>query len=53
MVLDFPGGPADKNSSASEGGMGLIPGLGRFHMPWGNYAPVPQLLKPMLPECVL
>ena len=33
---DFPGGPMVKNSSANAGGMGLMPGLGRFHTPWGN-----------------
>ena len=27
---DFPGGAVDKNLSASAGGTGLIPGLGRF-----------------------
>ena len=53
MLPNFPGGPVDKNSFANAGGTGLIPGLGRFHMPWGNHAPVPQLLKPMLPEPVL
>ena len=26
--------------------MGLIPGPGRFHTLWSNYARAPQLLKP-------
>ena len=34
--VDFPDGPVVKNLSASAGDMGLILGLGRFHMPWGN-----------------
>ena len=33
---DFPGGPVIKNSSVNAGNIGLIPGLGRFHMPWDN-----------------
>ena len=36
----------DKNPLASAGDMGSIPGPGRFYMPWGNKAHVPQLLKP-------
>ena len=35
-LQDFPDGAVDKNSPANEGDMGLTPGLGRFHMPWGN-----------------
>ena len=34
-------------------GHGLIPGLGGFHMPGGNQAHVPQLLKPACLEPVL
>jgi len=30
---DFPGGPVVKNGPVNAGDMGLIPGLGRFHMP--------------------
>ena len=30
----FPGGPVVKNPSANAGGGGLIPDLGRPHMPW-------------------
>ena len=34
--------------------MGLMPGPGRFHMTWGIWAHVPQLLKPRcLRACVL
>ena len=35
-----------KNSPANLGDMGLIPGLGRFHMLQSNKAHVPQLLSP-------
>ena len=31
IIMDFPGGPMDKNPSANPGDMGSIPGLGRFH----------------------
>ena len=43
---DFPGGPMVRNLPANEGGTGLMPGLGRFHMPPGNRAHVRQLLSP-------
>ena len=43
LLRDFPDGPEVKNANA--GDTGLIPGLGRFHMPWGNQAHVLQLLK--------
>ena len=46
MIWDFPGGTVDKNPPANAGDMGLIPVPGRFHMPWGNQAWVPQLLRP-------
>ena len=29
-------GPGVEDPPANAGGMGLIPGQGRFHMPWGN-----------------
>ena len=32
----FPGGPVVRNLPASVGDMGLIPGLGRSTVPWGN-----------------
>ena len=35
-MRDFPGGPVVKNLPANAGVMGSIPGLGRFHIPWGN-----------------
>ena len=33
---NFPGGPVVKNPSANAGEVGLIPHLGRSHMPWSN-----------------
>ena len=33
---NFPGGPVAKNLPANAGDTGLIPGLGRYHMPWSN-----------------
>ena len=33
---DFPGGAVVKNPPANVGDMGLIPGVGRCHMPWSN-----------------
>ena len=35
-LQDFSGGTVDKNPLANAGDMGLIPGLGRFHMPQSN-----------------
>ena len=32
----LPGGSVVKNPPANAGDTGLIPGPGRFHMPWGN-----------------
>ena len=43
---DVSGGPVVKNPPANAGDTDSIPGLRRFHMPQGNYAHVPQLLKP-------
>ena len=34
--LDFPGGLMIKNPLVNAGDAGSTPGLGRFHMPWGN-----------------
>ena len=45
-LLDFPSGALDKSLSANAGDTGSIPGPGRFHMLWSNYAHVPQLLSP-------
>ena len=49
----MPGGPVLRNLHANAGDMGLIPGLGRFHMPQSNSAGELQLLKPVRPEPVL
>ena len=35
-IEGFPGGPVIKNSSLNAGDIGLIPGLGRLHMPGDN-----------------
>ena len=35
-VADFPGSSVVKNPSVNAGDTGSIPGLGRFHMPWGS-----------------
>ena len=43
--LDFSGGPLVKNLLANAGDTASIHGPGRPHMPWGNYAHVPQLLS--------
>ena len=51
--LDFPGGPMVKNAPTNAADMSSIPGLGRFHIPWGNKADAPQLLSPCAPEPVL
>ena len=34
--MDFPGGSVVKNLPANAGNTGLIPFLGRFHMPQNN-----------------
>ena len=39
---DFSGGPVVKNPLASAGGLGLIPGLGRSHMPWSPCTTTPE-----------
>ena len=43
-------GMVDKNPSASAGDIGLILGLGGFHMLRSNEAHAPQLLKPLCPR---
>ena len=35
-LVDVPGGSVIKNPPVSAGDTGLIPGLGRFHLPWGT-----------------
>ena len=47
---DFRGGPVVKNSPASAGDMGSVPGLGRSLMPQRNQARVSQLLKSVCPR---
>ena len=34
--LDFPDGPVVEDPPANAEDTGLIPGPGRFHMPWSN-----------------
>ena len=36
MDRDFPGGSVVKNLPANAGDTGLIPDLGRYHMPLSN-----------------
>ena len=36
LLGDFPGGSVVKNPPVNAGDTGLIPGLGRSHMPWSN-----------------
>ena len=50
QVEDFFGGAVDKNSPASAGGKGLIPGPRKSHMPTSNYVWAPQRLKPISPS---
>ena len=49
-MSDLPGGAVVKNPPANAGDMGLIPDLGRSHMPQSNQARAPQLLKPTHPR---
>ena len=47
---NFPGVPVDENPSANAGDTGLIPALGRFHMPQSKpmrHKHKLQLLKPI------
>ena len=44
-VRDFPGGTVVKNLLANAVDTGSIPGPGRSHMLWSNYAHAPQLLS--------
>ena len=45
LEQDFSGGPVIKNLPANVGYMGLIPGMGRFHMLRGTKTQGPP--KPM------
>ena len=60
LFYGFPGDSLVKNLPANAGDTGLIPGLGRSHMPHNNEARAPQLLslrsrawelKQMKPSC--
>ena len=42
----FPGGLVVKNPPTNAGNTDLDPGLGRFHVLWGNYIHSPGLVKP-------
>ena len=44
--MDFPGGTVDGRLPANARDMGLIPGLGGFHMLQSNWAQEPQPLSP-------
>ena len=46
LNIGLPGGPVVKNLLANAGDICSIPGPGRCHRPWGNEAPVTQLLSP-------
>ena len=43
--MGVPGGSVVKNPPANAEDTGSIPGLGRSHVPWSNYAHEPQLLN--------
>ena len=45
--MDFPGDPVVKNLPANAEDMGLISALEKFHMPRGNKAQTPQLMRPV------
>ena len=47
---DFPHGPMFRNLPATAGIEGLMSGLGRFCVPWSNWAHVPRVLKPVHPR---
>ena len=38
LLEDFSGDPVVQNLPANAGDMGLIPGPGRSHMPWGSHS---------------
>ena len=42
----YTAGAVDTNLPANAEDMGLVPGLGIFHMPWDKKAYAPQLLSP-------
>ena len=49
--MDFPGGTVDGRPPANAWDMGLIPGLGGFHMLQSNWAHEPQSLSPASCNC--
>ena len=53
MEEDFHGGPVVGSLPINAEDMGLILGLGWYHMPGDSWAGEPQLLKPMPLEPVL
>ena len=44
----FPGGPVVKSLPANAGDMGLIPGQGRFQMPWEQLGSCALATEPTL-----
>ena len=48
-LKNFSGGTVGKNPPAKAGDTGLIPGLGRLHMPQSNRTLAPQQRKPTRP----
>ena len=44
-LVVFPGGPVVRNLPATAENMGSIPGLGRCHIPWSNWARAPGKAK--------
>ena len=52
FCVDFPGAPVVKNLPANAGDMGSIPGPGRSHMLWDDWAhpPATCTLEPVLHE---
>ena len=48
--MGFPGGPVVNNLHANAGDTGLIPALGRFHMPPGQLSPHTTTTELALPR---
>ena len=46
----FSGGSVPKNLPANAGNTSSIPGPGRSHMPWSNYAQELPVLSPRAPN---
>ena len=45
LYIGFPGGLVVEKLSCNAREIVFIPGLGKFHMPWGNKAHAPELLN--------